>query len=427
MIKRSFFGLAKPQVLYERTDIFPMLQEVPAPAQATFFVDVPYERTDLLNVKIGDTISRGQKIQPMADNPAYVIASVAGTVSSVFSHTGNFGKKYTGITVSVDKDKAAATDHQFREAGKDPSLDTVDAFLRDVPGGLPEGLLTHTDKLQTIVIQGVDEDLLGMTRPYVVKHEMSALKRGIDILQKVTGVRRAVLTIPFSMASEGGASGAEVKTVKAAYPSANPRLVAKDCLGVTVPAGSSLESAGLCFISAEAVVSLGKAFENGVVPDRKTITVIKKNNEKLLVSAVLGTPVGDILSLCAETVNENDRIVFGGPMTGSAVFSENYPVGPQTDIIFVQDAGSLPPVMDRGCINCGECVRMCPANIPVNVLIRYLKAGEYIEAADRYDLLSCIECGLCAFVCTVNIPIFQYIKLGKVEFAAQNAAEADNA
>ncbi|MFH1292663.1 MAG: 4Fe-4S dicluster domain-containing protein, partial [Pseudomonadota bacterium] len=79
------------------------------------------------------------------------------------------------------------------------------------------------------------------------------------------------------------------------------------------------------------------------------------------------------------------------------------------------------------CINCGECVRACPARIPVNMLIRVLENGLYEEAAEEYDLLSCIECGLCSYVCTARIPIFHYIMLGKSEFARIETMEESNA
>jgi electron transport complex protein RnfC len=58
------------------------------------------------------------------------------------------------------------------------------------------------------------------------------------------------------------------------------------------------------------------------------------------------------------------------------------------------------------------------------MLVRFLEAGQYEEAADNYDLYSCIECGLCSFVCVSKIPIFQYIKLAKYELERAAASEA---
>jgi electron transport complex protein RnfC len=58
------------------------------------------------------------------------------------------------------------------------------------------------------------------------------------------------------------------------------------------------------------------------------------------------------------------------------------------------------------------------------MLVRFLEAGQYQEAADEYDLYSCIECGLCSFVCPSKIPIFQFIRLAKYELDRVDSAEA---
>jgi len=79
---------------------------------------------------------------------------------------------------------------------------------------------------------------------------------------------------------------------------------------------------------------------------------------------------------------------------------------------------------DYPCINCGDCVRTCPAQIAVNMLVRFLEAGQYEQAADNYDLYSCIDCGLCSYVCVSKIPIFQYIRLAKYELDRAKTAEA---
>ena len=61
------------------------------------------------------------------------------------------------------------------------------------------------------------------------------------------------------------------------------------------------------------------------------------------------------------------------------------------------------------------------------MLVRYLEANQYENAADSYDLHSCIECGLCSYVCVSKIPIFQYIKLAKYELKRAMTPEAADA
>jgi electron transport complex protein RnfC len=178
-------------------------------------------------------------------------------------------------------------------------------------------------------------------------------------------------------------------------------------------------------MSAEAVASIGNAIGTGKIPTDKILTLIKKDGSTTLVSVKIGTPVAEVFKTCDIEVNEKDRVVFGGPLTGSAIYSEDHPILPDTNAILVQDKDNIPLVSDYPCVNCGECIRICPARIQVSMLVRLLEAGHYEEAATSYDLHSCIECGLCSFVCVARIPIFQYIRLAKYELDRIKLAEAE--
>jgi electron transport complex protein RnfC len=171
---------------------------------------------------------------------------------------------------------------------------------------------------------------------------------------------------------------------------------------------------------------VGTAFAEGKIPTTKLITFIGPDGTQSILAATLGTPIGDIFRAMRVEVADGDRIVIGGPMTGSAVYSEDFPVLPDTESIMIQKQDNIALASDYPCINCGECVRICPASIAVNMLVRFLEAGQYEDAATLYDLYSCVECGLCSFVCVSRIPIFQYIKLAKYELERTHSAEAAN-
>ena len=271
---------------------------------------------------------------------------------------------------------------------------------------------------------GADSDLLIGTNQSIVRSRLDAIKKGIGILRDITGIDKIILITAGESMQGFGHIGAQVKNIDTGYPAALPQMVMKNVLGEVVPAGKTCTDLGVCFLTAEAAASIGNAFGDGQIPVHKILTLITKDGNQRLIETVIGTPIRDILDTYGISINEEDRIIFGGPMAGSAVYSLDHPVLPDTDGIVVIDRSDAAYASDYPCINCGDCVRACPAQIQVHMLVRFLEAGHYEEAADNYDLFSCIECGLCSFVCVSKIPIFQYIRLAKYELERAKASEA---
>ncbi|MGD9364174.1 MAG: 4Fe-4S dicluster domain-containing protein, partial [Desulfobacteraceae bacterium] len=329
----------------------------------------------------------------------------------------------------IARDREEQWDDQFAAvAASSPSTKALSDYLSSAPGGAPlEKLMDENKPISTIIIYGGDTDLLVETNLFALKSQTSLVNQGIKTLKASAGIEKVILAVPAeSFQNVDGHFEAEVKAVPAAYPGAQLLMIHYQVTGQMLGQGQAPEDAGVLFIRAEAVAAIGSAVASGRIPVDKVLTVVDKQGNRRLASARIGTPVGAVLKRLNITTADGDRIIYGGPMTGSAIYSEDQPVTATTDAVMVQDASDIIPSGDDPCINCGECIRICPTNIPVNLLIRFLEAGQYQDGADLYDLYSCVECGLCSFVCVSRIPILQYIKLAKFELARAIPAEEEN-
>jgi len=427
MIKKRLSGLAKPGIEYiplQGRLLDPV--DIKTPPQITLLIKDSTANKNSVLLKKGDTVKTGQKLSLHEESEAYVISTVTGTITGLAPYTGDFG--WSGTAISIEVADMEEFDESFAADSKEPTLDTAIQFLACAPGNPPLSAFSDSEKsIHTIVVNGVDKDQLVATNQFVLQTKTEPIIRGIQILKKITGIDNVILVVPINILAGYGEMGAKVKAAGSTYPSGLPKLIMKDVLGQVVPAGKRCEDMGVAFFNAETVALMGDAFDKGQLPVSKLITLIHKDGRREMLRARIGTPISQIFKAMGITLNDMDRVIFGGPMTGISLYSEDHPVEAHTDAIMVQDKDDLPYITDYPCINCGECIRTCPVKVPVDMLVRFLEAGHYEEAAEQYDLNSCVECGLCSFVCIARIPIFQYIMLAKYELSRTDAAEAANA
>lgn len=431
MTTASFFTVKKPGMEY---GLLPVVQAaattMPPAKRVTLYCrrdQEAQEKGQRVILERGERVTAGQRLTLYDERDACVVSPVAGSIAEVSSYIDDSGRDH--VSVVIDAVDTGEIDESFSSLSQDPTLESVGDYLASLPGRPPiEALRDPEMSIDTLVVCGIDGDLFVDTNQSVVRSNIDAVKGGIRILKTLSGIENIVMVVPKEITQGLGSIGARVKAVDPAYPAALPHMIMQDVLGKVVPAGKRCEDLGVVFFTAEAVASIGTAFEEGRLPFSKILTLMKKDGSRLLVSAGLGTPIRDIFAACDVTLGEGDRIILGGPMTGATIYSEDHPVEPDTDAIVVQDREDLALVSDYPCVNCGECVRICPARIQVNMLIRFLEAGQFEEAAEKQDLYSCIECGLCSFACVSRMPVFQYIRLAKSELARNSiVAETDDA
>jgi len=414
----------------------PCLEHPPAPGErgpaervaaggpVTLLHPRPAEARAVPAVKLGDAVKAGQPLA-LYGGPDYVTAPVAGRVAALRPVSGSFGRSSTAVTIEPAADPA--DDEGFAGVSADPTLAGAMAFLAQVPGRPRLERLADPDRpVRTLVVNAADADLMVYTNQHALVSRTGQVRSGIRVLKQLTGIEEVVILARSEVVQGHGELGAHIRTVDHRYPSALPPLVMARLFGKIVPAGRSPEDLGVCFMGAEAVASVGEAFDTGRVPVFKTLTVTARDGRPRMVAAPIGTPVGRILAQLDVSPAAGDRIVLGGPMRGEAVHSLDHPIEPDTDALLLLDAARAAAVSDYPCINCGECVRVCPARMQVNLLVRYLEAQKYEEAEEAYDLHACIECGLCSYVCAARIPIVQHITLAKHELARIRRAEGTN-
>lgn len=414
MIKRSFFALSKPGLTCDLLEPDPEApQKIDVPGLLTLLLPEPVDGFRDALIQKGDPVKKGQKLQLYDDSIDYAVSPVSGTIKSIDTFTAD---DFSGLRtrIAIEKDTLAADQIEYPEMKQDLSF--AARHLNHLPGAPPFASLARTDvPVSTLIIMVSDTDLLTTTSQYMGTAHAATLQKGVQILKQITKVPKIYLVLPDMMHDRVRFDSMTLLPARLDYPETLPAMIMKNHLDKILPAGKTPEEMGICFIRAEAVISLARAFETNAPVFEKCITLIDKTGARHRIEAVIGTPLSRIFSQLGIQINERDRIVIGGPMQGFATFSPHHPVTPDMDTVLVQDRKYITPLSDNNCVNCGKCVQVCPADIPVNLLVRFLQAAQYETAADKCDLESCIDCGLCAYVCTSHIALSQYIRLGKHE------------
>ncbi len=419
MIKRSFFALSKPRLTYDLLEPNPdEPQTISLPDRLTLLLADTIDSTRPALIKKGDPVKKGENLSLYMDSTAHTISPVAGTIQSIDNYSDDFGKIGTSISIAPDPKKTS----DIAPLDISEELSFAALHLQKLPGDPPFDILADENyTIRTIVITGADTDLLTTTSQYVTTSHIRDLEKGARILKQITNVSRICIALPEALNGNAPIASLQVLQTGAVYPDTLPAMIMKDHLDMVLPAGKTPEDMGICFIRAEAVVSLAKTFETKALCFEKHLTLVDKTGNRYRIKAVIGTPLSSIFKQLEIQTNDQDRIIIGGPMRGTAVFTTHHPVTPDMDTVMIQDREILPKISDTPCVNCGKCIQICPASIQVNLLVRFLEVDQYEEAADKYDLDACIECGLCSYVCTSQIALGQYIRLGKHELRKMRA------
>jgi len=365
--------------------------------------------------KLVPLVAKGDAVEPFTvlarweDRP-YAICPVKGTVTEFTTACDAHGHQDMPVVViTVDADQPSEPRH-FASARE--AVDAAGILIMGCTGlAMNQCLPTATAKALAVTAMDLYPGVHSAAS-LLARHGEACVKAAA-LAGSLVGVTRTVLVLP------DGADAAPLKEASAAhkveihhapvrYPLALPPLLIKrleERLGITC-----------------AVMPLSTAFAaykaaQGTPPSAVMVTVTGHTADPRAMLAPLGATVGQVLSAAGQKVEEGDKVVTAGPLTGQALCNLETPVEAGLSGLHVIPRKDVVETACDPCINCGVCLEVCPTGVQVHMIGRYAQYNIF-DRAQGLGIKSCIDCGLCASVCPSHRPLLQWINLTRSQMAA---------
>lgn len=401
---------------------------LPLPEQVSIYMAQHIGAACVPTVKVGDEVKVGQVIGEWEGFiGTYVHSSVSGKVTAIdqfilpnSNRTQTVVIKTDGLqTVSEDVKKPEVTDREsFIAAIKASGLVGLGG------AGFPTWVKLspkNLDEIDTLLINGAECEPFLTSDHRECMENGEAVMAGIADVMHYLGIQKAVIGIesnkPDAIEKMQGLCkdypGVEVKTLASRYPQGAEKVVMAEALGRIVPEGKLPADVGVIVMNISTASFIHGYLQDGMPLVKKRITVdgdcvARPQN----VWAPVGTPIIDLVNHCGGYVNDPKKIIVGGPMMGTAVYSDKYPVAKTTNGVLFFSEKLNKDEKTLACIRCGACADICPMGLMPPMIVAADKAKDADELA-KLKVNLCMECGSCTFVCPSKRHITQSMREAK--------------
>lgn len=282
--------------------------------------------------------------------------------------------------------------------------------------------------IESLIINAAEcEPLICCDQALIREHSIDILL-GIELLLTLSGAQQCLIGIEDSMQAEiqllsnalqsSPSDNIELVVVPARYPTGSEKQLIQVLTGKSIPATQLPRDQGVvCFNIATAYAVKQALLENRAQIDRVvTVTgtaVDKPGNIRLK----FGTRLEDLLSWLGISTEAHPFVTLGGPISGQQIDIKRASVSAATNCLVIDHAASSKPAI--ACIRCGECDKVCPANLLPQQLHWFCRDNN-LNDAEKFHLSACIECGCCDFVCPSNIALTPQFRQAKHDAAEQH-------
>jgi len=280
--------------------------------------------------------------------------------------------------------------------------------------------LAPSKKVDTVILNGAEcEPYLTIDHRMMVEYADEICKGGVAIAKAIgatkifAGIEENKPDAIEAMKKAGTPLGIEIVVLPTKYPQGSEKHLIYAITKKEVPSGGLPMDVGVVVDNVSTARAIYRALQYGepLIERGLTITGEGVKTSKNVIARI-GTPISDLLAL-SSPLEEELRVIMGGPMTGIAVDSLDIGISKGTSGITVLPEALVKKASETNCIRCYRCVEACPTNLEPYLLYKQFKKKMFNEMKETH-LMDCIECGSCAYVCPANIDHVKAFKTAKL-------------
>lgn len=394
--------------------VYPMSQHIGAPAKPI--------------VAVGDKVLVGQKIgEATGFISANIVSSVSGIVKAIEPRLTASGNKVISIIIENDNEYKKVDGIREKRDYKKLSKEEIRNYVKEAGivglggAGFPNHVkLTPKDDnaIDYVIVNAVECEPY-LTSDYRVMLEMpEKIVGGLKVILALFPNAKGIIAIEGNKPDAikvlrkavEGEKNIEVSVLKTKYPQGSERKLIFATTGRKINSSMLPADAGCVVDNVDTVVSIYMAVCESTPLMRKIITVTGDAiKEPRNFEVKIGTSYSQLVEEAGGFIERPEKIISGGPMMGTAIFSLDIPVTKTSSALLAFTKDEVAENEPTACIRCGRCVEVCPSSLIPQKIIENVD-GLDNESFIALNGMECYECGSCTYICPAKRRLTQAFK-----------------